>query len=230
MEKYTYLLINLGSIAVPFLFSFEKRLGFRRYWKALFPAIAITAAFFIVWDHFLTAWGVWGFNPDYLIGWWIWGLPVEEWMFFFTIPYACVFTYSSLNTLMARDLLGPYARNITSVWFVIVTCTALSNTDKLYTGIKLSLTALMLAYVWWKNPGWLGRFYRSYLVSLIPFLLVNGLLTSLPVVTYNDLENLGVRIYTIPIEDTQYTLLLLLMNVTLFEHFKSAYRLGPSAS
>ncbi|MFM7727525.1 MAG: lycopene cyclase domain-containing protein, partial [Flavobacteriales bacterium] len=79
---------------------------------------------------------------------------------------------------------------------------------------------------WWKNPAWLGRFYRSYLVCLIPFLLVNGLLTSLPVVTYNDLENLGIRIHTIPVEDTQYTLLLLLMNVTLFEHFRSKFRLG----
>ncbi|MFM7727295.1 MAG: lycopene cyclase domain-containing protein, partial [Flavobacteriales bacterium] len=150
MEKYTYLLINLFSISVPFLFSFEKRLGFRRYWKALFPAIGLTAAFFIVWDHFLTSWGVWGFNPEYVTGWWIWGLPVEEWMFFFTIPYACVFTYSSLNILLPGDRIGPYARNITSTWFVILSCVALANTDKLYTGIKLSLTALMLAYVWWK--------------------------------------------------------------------------------
>jgi lycopene cyclase domain-containing protein len=228
MDKYTYLLINAGTIIVPLAFSFERRLGFSNYWKALFPALFITAGFFIIWDHYLTAWGVWSFNPDYLIGVYIWGLPLEEWLFFFTVPYACVFTYSSLNVLLKDDPFKHSARNISAIWFVIVSVIALTHTDKLYTGIKLSLTALMLAYVWFRNYPWLGRFIRAYLVSLVPFLVVNGLLTYLPVVQYNDQENLGIRIISIPVEDTQYTLLLLLMNITLFEYFKKRYHLEPA--
>ncbi|MGN6477917.1 MAG: lycopene cyclase domain-containing protein, partial [Flavipsychrobacter sp.] len=49
---------------------------------------------------------------------------------------------------------------------------------------------------------------------------VNGLLTSLPVVIYNDTENLGVRMYTIPVEDTFYGLFLLLGNITIMEWAK----------
>jgi lycopene cyclase domain-containing protein len=52
---------------------------------------------------------------------------------------------------------------------------------------------------------------------LIPFLIVNGLLTSIPVVIYNDNENLGIRIYTIPIEDTVYGMLNMLGVVTIME-------------
>ncbi|MFM8431937.1 MAG: lycopene cyclase domain-containing protein [Bacteroidota bacterium] len=226
MEKYTYLLINLGSILVPFIFSFEKRLGFSRYWKVLMPALAITAAFFIIWDHYLTAWGVWSFNPKYVVGIYIWGLPLEEWLFFITIPYSCVFTYSSLNVLLKSDPFKIHARNIFGVWFVVLAVIALLNTDKLYTGIKLSLTAFMVVFVWYRGYDWLGKFIRAYLVSLIPFLIVNGLLTWLPVVIYNDAENLGIRIVSIPIEDTQYTLLLLLMNIVLFEYFKKRYLPG----
>lgn len=226
MEKFTYLLINIGTILVPFIFSFEKRLGFSRTWKALMPALVITATFFIIWDHYLTSWGVWDFNPKYVTGIYIWGLPLEEWMFFITIPYACVFTYSSLNILLKNDPLRSSARNIFGIWFVFLLVVALSNTSRLYTGIKLSLTALMVAYVWYRDYEWLGKFIRAYLVSLIPFLVVNGLLTWLPVVEYNDAENLGIRIITIPIEDTQYTLLLLLMNISLFEYFKKRYRIG----
>ena len=70
------------------------------------------------------------------------------------------------------------------------------------------------------KPTWLGRFYIGYFISLIPFFLVNGILTYLPVVTYNNAENLAIRIFTIPIEDTIYCLLLLLMNVTMYEWLK----------
>ena len=220
LEKYTYLLLNIGSILIPFLFSFEKRLRFVKEWPSLFPALLITAVFFIVWDHFLTIWGVWGFNPTYITGTWIWNLPLEEWMFFFFIPYSCMFIYGSLNILLPKDPLQKYAQNITAVWIVILLLVVGFNTDKLYTGIKLSLTAGLLLYVYFRRYTWLGKFYRAYFVSLIPFFIVNGVLTKLPVVTYNDAENLGIRIFSIPVEDTQYTLLMLLMNTVLFEYFR----------
>jgi len=57
---------------------------------------------------------------------------------------------------------------------------------------------------------WLSHFYLTYAVILIPFLLINGALTGMftpqPVVSYNDLHNLGVRIFTIPVEDSVYLL------------------------
>lgn len=222
---YTYLLINFFSLLVPFLFSFERRLAFYKRWKALFPALLLTGVFFIIWDHYLADMGVWGFNPAYITGIKIWGLPVEEWLFFFTIPYSCLFIYESLNFLIQKDPLLPYWKNISMLLIVILSVTALLNTGKLYTCIKLSLTALLLVYVHYKNFPYMGKFYRAYLVSLIPFFIVNGLLTSLPVVVYNDAENLGIRIFTIPVEDTMYTLLLLLMNIVLFEHFKTKYQI-----
>ena len=66
----------------------------------------------------------------------------------------------------------------------------------------------------------------GYFISLIPFLIINGVLTSRPVVMYNDLENSGIRIFiqgvsNIPVEDLAYCLLLLLMNIGLYEAFSS---------
>jgi lycopene cyclase domain-containing protein len=221
MKQYTYLLINLFSVLIPFLFSFEKRIFFFKKLKALLPAMLITAAFFIMWDHLMTIWNVWQFNSEYLIGYYIWDLPIEEWLFFFTIPYSCVFIYESLNFLVKKDSLSQYAKNISSTLAVILIIVVLFNTGKLYTAIKLTLTVFMLVYVLIENFDFMGKFYRAYLVSLIPFFVVNGLLTSLPVVTYNDSENLGIRIGTIPVEDTIYSLLLLLMNICLYEYFKN---------
>ena len=220
MKQYTYLLINFFAFLVPFLFSFEKRIYFFKKLKALLPAILITGVFFIVWDHLMTVWNVWAFNPDYIIGYYLWDLPIEEWLFFFTIPYACVFTYESLNFLIKTDSLSKYSKNISSSLGVILIIVVLFNTGKLYTAIKLTLTVFMIAYVLIENFSFMGKFYRAYIVCLIPFFVVNGLLTWIPVVTYNDQENLGIRIGTIPIEDTVYMLLLLLMNVCLYEYFK----------
>ena len=60
----------------------------------------------------------------------------------------------------------------------------------------------------------MGKFYQSYLIALIPFILKNGILTGSvtesPVVWYNNSENLGLRIATIPVEDVFYAMLLIL--------------------
>jgi lycopene cyclase domain-containing protein len=66
----------------------------------------------------------------------------------------------------------------------------------------------------------LSYFYIAYFLSLVPFLVVNGVLTSLPVVGYDNEENLAIRIYTIPVEDMAYLVNLLLMNLNLYEWFK----------
>ena len=79
---YLYLVVDLAVIAVPLAFSFDRKVRFVRFWPALFPAIAVMMALFIPWDIAFTERGIWGFNPDYLSGFWIAGIPVEEWLFF----------------------------------------------------------------------------------------------------------------------------------------------------
>jgi lycopene cyclase domain-containing protein len=67
----------------------------------------------------------------------------------------------------------------------------------------------------------MGYFWLAYFIHLLPFLVVNGILTGAttpePVVWYNNDENLGVRILTIPIEDTVYALTCLLLPITIME-------------
>jgi lycopene cyclase domain-containing protein len=67
----------------------------------------------------------------------------------------------------------------------------------------------------------MGYFWLAYLVHLIPFCVVNGVLTGAatpqPVVWYNPEEILGPRLYTIPVEDTIYALTCLLLPITIME-------------
>lgn len=220
------MLINLLSISVPLIASFDHRLKFYRDWKYFFPGMIITLAFFIIWDVLFTHWGVWGFNPDYLTGINLINLPVEEWMFFVAIPYACVFTYEALNYLVKKDYFGPYAQTISWVLVVVLLALAILHTDRWYTAVTFGFTALfLLLHLLVLKSTYLGRFFFAYLFILFPFFIVNGILTGSfieeQVVWYDDTRNLGIRLFTIPVEDSIYGMLLILMNVTFLEHFRS---------
>ena len=93
--------------------------------------------------------------------------------------------------------------------------------DKYYTSWTFILTAVFIGIIYLSRNFFKAfdavSFGIAYLVILIPFLIVNGFLTSIPVVLYNDAENLGIRIYTIPFEDVFYGMLLVLMNITIYE-------------
>lgn len=180
---------------------------------------------FVPWDIIKTSMGVWGFNKQYLSGYWFFNLPIEELMFFIAIPFACMFTYHSLGYLIKRDYFKPFAKKITLVLIVILLLVAIINTDRTYTFITFIATALFLiVHLWLIKADYLGRFYLTYLILLVPFFLVNGALTGMftpePVVWYDDTRNLGIRLGTIPIEDIVYGLLLLLMNTTIYEALK----------
>lgn len=223
--KYTYLLVNLCSVAIPLACSFESKLQFYKKWKALFPALLIPAIFFLIWDSLFTTQGVWGFNPQYLTGIQIYNLPLEEVLFFFCIPYCCVFTYQVLNHFIKQDVLGKYARYGATILAYMLVAIAFQYSDLAYTFYTAVFTAifLLLHLVWLKKPYW-SRLVFAYLVILVPFLIVNGILTGTgleePVVWYNNEENLGIRFLTIPIEDAIYGFLLIGSNISLFEYFK----------
>ncbi len=222
---YTYLLINILTISFPLIRSFEKKIYFFQNWKYIFPAIALTGTFFIIWDHFFTIWNVWGFNTEYILGTFLLSLPLEEWLFFLTVPFACFFIYEVLIYFFPGDPLKSYANIFCLITIVGLVLIAVFNSDKLYTFVTSSLAAAFLVIHWliYRNK-YLGRFYFTYLVHLIPFLIVNGILTYLPVVEYNNEENLNIRILSIPIEDAVYSFLLLLMNITLYEFFREKFK------
>lgn len=222
MDNYLYLLIDIGSISIPFWRSFDPRADFYKRWPDLFLGIFVMGLLFLPWDIAFTSMGVWGFNPRYLSGITIANLPIEEWLFFIAIPYACLFIYEALNYFVRRDVLGKAAPVICYVLIPLLLTIGLLNLDKWYTSVTFILTAAFLAYVVFiLKPHYLGRFFLGYFVSLIPFFVVNGLLTGswIPeqVVWYNDAENLGIRLGTIPIEDSIYMMLMLLIVTVIYE-------------
>jgi lycopene cyclase domain-containing protein len=230
---YTYFLIHAAALAGPFMLSFDKKVEFYKKWKYLFPAMIVPALFFLIWDEWFTRQAVWSFNEDYITGLKLLSLPVEEVLFFITVPYCCVFIYECIRCYfpnLKNKVAGNYLLMLIAALLLIA---GLMNLSKDYTAYTFLLnaffiTALFLFRKWFQGFD-ATSFLVAYIICLVPFFLVNGLLTALPVVLYNDAENMGIRMFSflpwpmhnIPFEDTFYGMLLILMNVALFEKFRS---------
>jgi lycopene cyclase domain-containing protein len=104
---------------------------------------------------------------------------------------------------------------------MLLLATGLIFLDKLYTSITFISTAivcLLLQFVF--KIDWFGKAISVYALLLVPFLIVNGILTGTgleePVVSYNKTENLNIRLFTIPLEDVFYGFELFILNLFIY--------------
>ena len=220
MSLYAWLM--LASFAGPFFLSFDKKVAFFRLWPALFAGIGLNLILFVLWDSWFTRTGVWSFNPDYVWDYRILDLPLEEWSFFVVVPYASIFIYACLKAYINDNWWQNKVRffNYTFIiWSILV---IVVFHDKTYTVVNFALAlVILLVQQSWIKGKYMGYFWMAYFVHLIPFFIVNGVLTGAvtpePVVLYNPEEIIGVRLITIPIEDSVYALTCLLLPITVLE-------------
>ncbi len=225
-----YLWIIIGSIAGPLVLSFDQKVRFVQYWKALFPAISIVAIGFLCWDEYFARLEIWGFTPAYVIGVYFGKLPLEECLFFLVVPYACVFVYEVVRAYFPKRKTAVFARIFSFLMVFSGLYLGISYMDNWYTASACILSSMLIIGLYFvgKAP-WFGDFALTFSIVLIPFLIVNGLLTGMatedPVVWYNPAHIIGFRIITIPLEDIYYNMCMLLPIIAIYEWLKTRFRL-----
>jgi len=177
-----------------------------------------------IWDMQVVG-SHWWFNEEYTFEFRLLGLPIEEWLFFITVPFGCLLVW---ETLPQRDSsrklksLKPirtilYAAPFAGVWLL--------NIGKQYTGLVLfcfGLTGLMdklLKVDLLLRP----RTYLYLAIVSALTLVFNGYLTARPIVLYDESYQLDYRILTIPIEDFGYAFTLMLLNAMLYEKLRGVH-------
>lgn len=210
-------------------------MNFIRFWKPFFLAIITVGLFFIIWDIYFAYQNVWGFNDDYLIGIRWFKLPLEEWLFFLLIPYASNFIHYSLEYFFPKlELSKKATQGISIILFAVSLGVFTWNLDKIYTASSFGLFALLMLFQMLFQWKYARRFYISFIVIYIPFFFVNSALTGSysqePVVFYDDAENLGIRVGTMPLEDSFYCFSMLYGSVLLFEYFRIKWNYSKNMS
>lgn len=220
---YEYLIFNFLIIIGPFLVIIFSKTAVKPLILPSMLSISLTAMFFLIWDHFATGL-FWIFNEKYITGLKITNLPVEEILFFLTVPFACLLLHVNL---MKRKKPIPY--NATIIYFTLITASLFLalyclSLNLLYSGsvlLALCVTLLTDGFILKTRLLFIKQYYIFLMMLFTLTFIFNYYLTARPVLIYNPEFNTNLRVLTIPVEDFIYSFILMLMTTSLYEYFKT---------
>lgn len=223
--NWFYLVLNIGTLLCPLVLSFDKNVQYIKSWKNSLLAALIISIPFIIWDIIFTENGFWGFNPDFILGIYIFHLPIEEILFFIIIPFACTFIYECCKYFFNKYSFSVFNRVFT--FAIPMYALVLTFLDDVGYYTLLSIVSSSIVLFWMMKNTYYRYIPIAFCITLIPFFVVNGMLTGgiteNPVVWYNDAQKVDQRIFTIPMEDILYNFALLVSNMILFEKLNQRF-------
>ncbi len=209
--KYEYLIFNLIVFLPVFFiksFLFPK---LNKENKKIIKPIFITGIFFLVKDYLSTGF-FWQFNEKYITGIKIFNLPIEEILFFITVPYSTLFVYQIIKFKIQEKSVNLIKQFYFIFSILSLTFSLLFLIKKIYYTAYILVFFPLTVFLVNKKIGW--RYFVFMLMVFLLTLIFNYYLTARPVVVYNEKFLLGLRILTIPIEDFFYSFSL--FNLILF--------------
>jgi lycopene cyclase domain-containing protein len=217
--KTLYLLLDGLTLLFPLLLSFDKKVAFYQKWKLVGYGFLMVGIPFIIWDIYFTSQGVWGFNSNYLTGINMGNLPIEEVLFFLVVPFACTFIYACVLAYFSKVKLEKFNRLFYVILSLYAVTVLIIGKGGDYSFSVFILTLLTIVFVAKTNLD-LTFLPLSFCIALIPFFVVNGVLTGTglegPIVWYDNTENTGLRFFTIPIDDVLYAWVLIMANIVVY--------------
>ncbi|MEN9744101.1 MAG: hypothetical protein RLZZ65_1906 [Bacteroidota bacterium] len=204
--------VILCSIAGPLALSFDQKVAYYKDWRVVFPATFVVALPFLAWDMLFTHLGVWGFNPSYLLGYYLYNLPIEEVLFFLVIPYNFIFLLRVIQAYFPNRNAQRLTQFFAFVFVFSSTLWVLLYAHNYYTFLACAISGALTVLL--RKKRWFTDFMWAYLLCLLPFFIVNGILTGAateaPIVWYSEQHIIGWRMISIPFEDLYYNYSLLL--------------------
>jgi carotenoid phi-ring synthase / carotenoid chi-ring synthase len=187
--------------------------------RAALVACLIAAIPFLLWDLAVVG-RHWEFNPAFVLGVGLGGLPLEEWGFFLAVPSACLLLW---ETVFAVDGEQPVAR---ARWIypaalaLLVPALAGAAHGREYTAAVLVALpcAALVDHALGTRVLQLRRIWIHLAVVVVLTTAFNGYLTARPIVGYDPRYQLGWPVGTIPIEDYGFGLALVILATALYQH------------
>ena len=228
MGNATYCAILLLTLAGPLvaMATFRQARLSRAEWRRMLMVFACVSIPFVLLDAVQHARGWWAYNPEMILGPRLFGLPLEEVAFFFVVPFSSLCLYGFLRKVPALQAVTAVRVSRLAVFAMGVALLLALIEPKERTVFDAALcvaAAGAVGALLWRYR--LHRYDAVWLCAIATlFFAVNGLLTALPVVTYNPIFGSVLRFGSIPLADGLYNVSLLVGSLLVFQ-----YRRGQAA-
>ena len=202
MRNYYYLIFNLIVLLPVLVLSFTTDVKPHKHVKGLLAGYLFVSLPFMIWDIWAVSRGHWGFNPEFVLGPKLFGVPFEEFLFFITIPFALIYTWGVVKKFIGdigvpaiMPLIAMGGISAFSIWSLIF------YWDNGYTRTASIVALVTILLLLGTRLAYSLRFWTFQLILLGLFLIFNSVLTMLPIVTYDINAIIGFKFGDIPIED-----------------------------
>jgi len=221
-HNFWYLLLLIGIALIPVIYNIKYPINFIAPLKYFLPAFLFTGTIFVIWNIRFTEIQIWSFSPYYTTGIELLNLPIEEWLSLLVFSSFSMYFYEQVKSRFCNFEKPNYFLAFSLILVVFIGLLAWYSRQKLYPFFTFFLLFIYLGYTIFRNrfKKHLTKFYLTYLVTLIPFFLLKGILCNLPALMYENMHTLGIRVWNVPVEDFGYLFLLLIMNISIFEYLK----------
>ena len=219
-----FLYLNLFVFFIPITLAADKKVFvIENIGSLIVPSLVVTVVFSET-GVFFAGLKVWEFNPAYLIGITYRQLPLEMYLFYFTSSFAALGIYNYLNAKFPKNDFQKYSFSLSNLLLGIMVAILFFAYTKWYTATTFTLLFLLILFIEYKNQlRFMYKFYRAFLVCLIPFYISFGILCNVPIISYKASETIDVNVFNIPFENHFYMMGMLLLGVFLIEVFKNRH-------
>jgi lycopene cyclase domain-containing protein len=194
-----------------------------RWWnfKSTMISLFIMALIFSIWDQIVTGkW--WVFNQKFILEIKIGNLPIEEILFFFSIPFACLLIWENLSQFKIKNSqiknFNPAA--MLAFLFICIGVVFLATRMEYSSIVSLILGIMILIDFIFQKLLAQKTTLIFFGIVVILTTIFNNFLTSLPILIYDNAYKTGFLFGTMPIEDVFYGLILIFGNISLYEYMK----------
>jgi len=225
--KSAFLLSALGLFVLPLILYLHKKIFKDGNFQAALGASLISAIIFSTLVVVLQLLGVLIYNTDKTIGVLFKDIPLEQYLLNFSFSFAAVSLYQYLNVRFPKNDLQQYSLAVSNLLLGLCIAFLFFGYSKWYTLLTFSTLLLVLFLIEYVGKlRFMYRAYRAFVVMLVPFYLVYGILFWNGILKVSQNGLFGLYIAKIPLENHFITLSMVLVSVYMFEFFKSKQATG----
>jgi hypothetical protein len=148
-------------------------------------------------------------------------LPIEQYLLHFGFCFFALTLYQFLNSRFPDNTLQKFSLAASNLILGLCVAFLFFAYDKWYTILAFSLLLITIFLIEYLGKlRFMFRAYRLYLIMLIPFYLVYGILVFYKVIIFNGSELAGLYMFKVPVETSVVFLVSLLIPIYMLEFFK----------